>query len=93
MILSDLIVHRDLKPHNILLSLLSPENEERYRAKISDFGVSKKYRPDQTRSSTGQKGTDGWTAPEVFQVSYCHIYQQVALATHTLKIAHWTLIS
>ena len=55
-------VHRDLKPHNILLLR---EDSGRLCVKISDFGLSKKYRPGQTTSRTAPTGTRGWAAPEL----------------------------
>ncbi|XXG65317.1 hypothetical protein AAC387_Pa05g3048 [Persea americana] len=35
-----------------------------YRAKISDFGLAKLMRPDQTRTYTEIRGTRGYVAPE-----------------------------
>lgn len=50
------VIHRDLKSKNILL-----DNE--YRAKLSDFGISRKRSLEQTM--TAGVGTIYWTAPEV----------------------------
>lgn len=52
------IIHCDIKPGNILI-------DEQYRcAKISDFGLSKLLKPDQTDTFTNIRGTRGYVAPE-----------------------------
>ena len=57
------IIHRDIKPHNLLIS---GSNEPYARVKISDFGLSKiKKSEDSTISCSGMKGTLGWISPEV----------------------------
>ena len=50
------IVHRDLKPKNVLLN-------RHFHAKLSDFGVSRKTRVNETMTSG--VGTLLWTAPEI----------------------------
>ena len=55
------ILHRDLKSLNVLL-------DDRLRAKITDFGLSKVKSEVASSSSTqGMKGTLGWMAPELFE--------------------------
>lgn len=55
------ILHRDLKSLNVLL-------DDRLRAKLTDFGLSKvKSEVETLGSAKGMKGTLGWMAPELFE--------------------------
>ncbi|XVF34158.1 hypothetical protein REPUB_Repub18cG0034400 [Reevesia pubescens] len=38
--------------------------DEQGKAKISDFGLAKLLKPDQTKTFTGIRGTKGYVAPE-----------------------------
>ncbi|XP_075635841.1 G-type lectin S-receptor-like serine/threonine-protein kinase LECRK2 [Castanea sativa] len=54
------IIHCDIKPQNILL-------DDSFSARISDFGLAKLLKTDQTRITTGIRGTKGYVAPEWFK--------------------------
>ncbi|XWS37226.1 hypothetical protein CRYUN_Cryun19dG0025200 [Craigia yunnanensis] len=51
------IIHLDIKPQNILL-------DEKFNAKVSDFGLSKLIGRDQSQVITTMRGTPGYMAPE-----------------------------
>ncbi|XP_015875933.3 G-type lectin S-receptor-like serine/threonine-protein kinase LECRK3 [Ziziphus jujuba] len=54
------IIHCDIKPQNILL-------DDSFTAKISDFGLAKLLKIEQSRTMTGIRGTKGYVAPEWFR--------------------------
>ena len=60
------IIHRDIKPENILVK----KESGTWKIKLSDFGLSRRTPGDSIGSSafsaTGNIGTMGWMAPEVF---------------------------
>lgn len=51
------IFHLDVKPQNILL-------DDKFRAKLSDFGLSKQLERGRSRTETSMRGTPGYLAPE-----------------------------
>ena len=54
------IIHCDIKPQNILL-------DDYYNARITDFGLAKLLKMDQSQTLTAIRGTKGYVAPEWFR--------------------------
>ena len=67
------IIHFDIKPHNILL-------DENFNPKISDFGLAKLYRIDQSiLTLTEARGTMGYMAPEL-------LYKNIGSISHKADV-------
>ncbi|KAF4104586.1 hypothetical protein G5714_013917 [Onychostoma macrolepis] len=54
------VIHRDIKPRNVLI-----DKEE--RARLADFGISRKLDEGKSRVYTDRAGTQGWEATEILE--------------------------
>jgi len=60
------VVHRDLKSLNLLLASGIQSDDDVPAVKVSDFGLSRAFKPEQTKACmTSGAGTYHWMAPEV----------------------------
>jgi len=60
------IIHRDIKPENFIFKDKTKNSE----IKIIDFGLSRKYEPNQHRRLSSMVGTPLYVAPEVLKENY-----------------------
>ncbi|XP_056599793.1 uncharacterized protein LOC130417936 [Triplophysa dalaica] len=55
------VLHRDIKPKNVLIDI-------RGKAKLADFGISRRLKPSETTLQTSPAGTKFWKAKETIYV-------------------------
>ncbi|KAG6781747.1 hypothetical protein POTOM_014660 [Populus tomentosa] len=79
---SSQIIHCDIKPQNILL-------DESLNARISDFGLAKLLKTDQTKTTTAIRGTIGYVAPECNGQAHSNISLGSSLTAATDNLS-WT---
>ena len=70
------VAHRDLKPENILLT-------DKFDAKLSDFGLSKKCEPEENMLMQTRCGSPHYVAPEIITAETC---RRKAVAGMTYQI-------
>ena len=75
------IVHRDLKPDNILLQDMVPDDPEKPRVKVSDFGFATSFQ-DNPESLKLRLGTPNYMAPEIINPN---------IRNHTKLVDIWAI--
>ncbi|XP_029609753.1 probable serine/threonine-protein kinase irlA [Salmo trutta] len=54
------VIHRDIKPQNVLIDVVG-------RARLADFGISRRLKKDESTVLTGRAGTKCWKARETIE--------------------------
>ena len=76
------IIQRDLKSRNILV-------DESLNAKVTDFGLSRRKKKDDTSTNMTACGTPAWTAPEIIK---CLEYTE-KVDVYSFGILMWELLT
>jgi mitogen-activated protein kinase kinase kinase 11 len=83
------VLHRDIKPSNVLLD--GNVRDGRFRAKVSDFGLSTTSSSFDERDSnkTAETGTYRWMAPEIIR----HEPYSIEADVYSFAILCWQLLT
>jgi len=81
------IIHRDIKPENVLLH--GDLNTGRYTVKLTDFGLSTIFGPNDDKELSAETGTYRWMAPEVIR----HEKYSSKADTYSFSIVVWQLLT